>query len=256
MLKKSFLTLLLLFITTGEAFAQQTIEKTRVEFDIRYWITDLESRARASGQIIEGSDFDVKNDLGLNDRNFPEIRLNGRITPRNKLRFEYFQVDYSGDKDLSRRIRFEGQDFNVNTRVVSDFDLKQIRVGYSYQFVSNDKVSFGPMVELRGVWLDATLAAPDEGLREAKDFAVPLPALGFDLDLYPHEKVSVFASVSGIPGNRFGHLVDADFGVKVFPHRNVGLNIGYRYFDVKGKDDDDFATVKIKGPAVGATVRF
>ena len=120
----------------------------------------------------------------------------------------------------------------------------------------NERIRFGPLVEVRGVWLNATLVAPDDGISESRDFAVPVPAFGADLDAYPHEKVQVFASVAGTPDNRFGHLIDADFGIKVFPIKNVGVTAGYRYFDLKGKDDDDFATARIKGFTIGAAFRF
>ncbi|HKP85886.1 MAG TPA: hypothetical protein VJZ26_07315, partial [Blastocatellia bacterium] len=223
---------------------------------VRYWITDLKSRAQVSSQLLEGTEFDVKNELGLSDRNFPEIRFAGRLTESNKIRLEYFQVDYSGDKNITRTINFAGQDFVVNTRVVSDFDLKQLRAAYAWQFIKGDKVRVGPLVEVRGIWLDTMLDAPDEATGERRDFGVALPAFGADLDAHPHEKVQIFASVAGIPSNRFGHLIDADFGVKVFPFKNVGVSAGYRFFDLKGKDDDDFATVRISGLTVGAAFRF
>ena len=256
MLKKFFFALLILLISSGATVAQSSSADSRVEFDFRYWITDLNSKARVSSQVLDGTEFDVKDDLGLEDRNFPEFKFAGRLTKNHKLRFEYFQVDYSGDKSITRSIRFGGQDFNVSTRVVSDFDLKQLRAGYSWQFIGNERIRFGPLVEVRGVWLNATLVAPDDGISESRDFAVPVPAFGADLDAYPHEKVQVFASVAGTPDNRFGHLIDADFGVKVFPIKNVGVTTGYRFFDLKGKDDDDFATARIKGFTIGAAFRF
>lgn len=256
MRKKLLFSISILLLISIAASGQQTSNDSKVELGVRYWITDLSSRARVSGGVLEGTDFDVKNDLGLEDRRFADFTFAGRITPSHKVRFEYFQTDYSGDTNLSRTIVFEGQQYDVNTRVVSDFDLKHLRIGYAWQFINNDKVRFGPLVEVRGLWLDARLAAPSEGVSEAREFSAPFPSFGGDLDVFAHPRAHVFATVAGTPENRFGHLFDADLGVNLFPVRNVGVTIGYRYLDIKGKDDDDFATVKIKGPFVGATFRF
>jgi hypothetical protein len=256
MRKNLFLTTSFLLLVNIAAFGQQSSNDTKAEVGIRYWITDLSSRARVSGGLLEGTEFDVKNDLGLEDRRFADFTFAGRVAPSHKVRFEYFQTDYSGDRNLTRTIIFEGQQYDVNTRVVSDFDLKHLRVGYAWQFIHNEKVRFGPLVELRGLWLDAMLAAPSEGVSEAREFSAPFPSFGGDLDVFAHPRANVFATVSGTPETRFGHLFDADFGVNLFPLNNVGVTVGYRYLDVKGKDDDDFATVKIKGPFVGATFRF
>jgi len=76
------------------------------------------------------------------------------------------------------------------------------------------------------------------------------------VDLNPHQIINIFAELSGMTAGKYGYFIDGEAGVKIMPIKNVGLIGGYRLFDIKAKDDPDFAKLRIDGFFAGLTVRF
>lgn len=231
----------------------------KVEFEGRYWITDLTAKAEVTESGI-GTDIDFKDDLGLKDENFPDVRFTWYTGPKSKLRLAYTQVAYSGEKNVERTIEFDGKTYTAGTRVITDLDVKYLRVGWAWQFINiaNGKVKLGTLVEVKGFLVDISLDAPNLILpvKESEEFIGVLPTVGAALDINPHKIVNIFAEVSGIYAGEYGYFLDGEAGVKIIPIKNLSVLGGYRIFYLKAEDDSDFAKLKISGPFVGATLRF
>ncbi len=231
----------------------------KVEFEGRYWITDLTAKAKVTESRI-GTEFDFKDDLGLKDENLPDGRFTWHTGPHSKLRLAYTQVAYSGDKNIERTIEFDGQTYPVGTRVITDLDVIYLRLGWAWQFINiaDDKVKFGTLLEAKGFLVDISLDAPNliPPVKESEKFVGGLPTVGVALDINPHKIVNIFAEASGIHAGEYGYFLDGEAGVKIIPIRNVSVLGGYRIFHFKGEDDPDFAKLKISGLFVGATLRF
>jgi hypothetical protein len=258
MLRKFLFAMCLLLIASGTALAQND---AKVEFEGRYWITDLTARAKVTENDV-GTDIDFKTDLGLKDKNFPDGRFTWYTGPKSKLRLAYTRISYSGDKNVERTIEFGGEIYNVGTRVITDFDVKYIRLGWVWQFinVADGKVKFGTLLEAKGFWVDTSLEAPDIALpvKESEKFAIGLPTIGVALDINPHKMVNIFAEISGLPAGKYGYFLDGEAGIKIkiIPIKNLSILGGYRIFDIKAENDSDFAKLRISGPFIGATLRF
>ena len=231
----------------------------KVEFEGRYWITDLTAKAKVTESGI-GTDIDFKADLGLKDEDFPDLRFTWYTGPKSKLRLAYAQVAYSGDKNIDRTIEFGGETYTVGTRVITDLDVKYLRLGWAWQFINiaKGKVKFGTLLEAKGILVDISLDAPNlpTPIKESEKFVGGLPTVGAALDINPHKVVNVFAEVSGIYAGKYGYFLDGEAGVKIIPIKNVSVVAGYRILDFKAEDDPDFAKLKISGPFLGATLRF
>ncbi len=98
------------------------VTRPRVEFEGRYWITDLTAEAKVTESGI-GTDIDFKDDLGLKDENFPDVRFTWYTGPKSKLRLAYTQVAYDGDKNIEETIEFGGETYTAGTRVITDLDV-------------------------------------------------------------------------------------------------------------------------------------
>jgi len=231
----------------------------RVEFEGRYWITDLTAKAKVTESGI-GTDIDFKADLGLKDENFPDVRFTWYTGPKSKLRLAYTQVAYSGAKNVERTIEFNGKTYVVGTRVITDLDVKYLRLGWAWQFINiaEGKVKLGTLLEAKGALVDISLDAPNliPPIEESEDFIGGLPTVGVALDINPHKIVNVFAEVSGIYAGKYGYFLDGEAGLKIIPIKNLSILGGYRILDFKVEDDPDFAKLKISGPFLGATLRF
>ena len=236
------------------AFAESDI---MVEFEGRYWFTDLTAEVKVTRDDI-GSDIDLQSDLGVDDKDFPEGRFTWYINANNRLRLSYMQIDYSGDQELQRTLEFDGGTYPAGARVITDFEVKYLRFGWIWQFVNlaSGKIKFGTLLEAKGVSADATLKSPDVSLKKSDDLIAGLPTIGIVVDISPLDIITIFGEVSGMPAGKYGYFFDAEAGIKIIPIKNLSILGGYRYFDIKAENDPDFAKVRISGPFVGATVRF
>lgn len=231
----------------------------KVEFEGRYWITDLTAEAKVTGSGI-GTDIDLKDDLGIKDEDFPDVRFTWYPGPNSKVRLAYTQVAYSGDKTIGRTIAFDGKIYTIGTRVITYYDVKYLRLGWTWQFINivKGKVKFGTLVEAKGALVDISLDAPYliPPIKESEKFIGGLPTVGAALDINPHKLVNVFAEVSGIYAGKYGYFLDGEAGIKIIPIKNVSVVGGYRIFDVTVEDEPDLAQLRISGPFIGATLRF
>jgi len=230
-----------------------------VEFEGRYWITDVTAEAKVTESGI-GTEVDFKDDLGLKDENFPDGRFTWYTGPNSKLRFAYTQVAYSGDKNTERTIEFGGETYPVGTRVITDLDVIYLRLGWMWQFINiaEGKMKLGTLFEAKGLLLETSLEAPNliPPIKESARFRGVFPTLGAALDINPHKAINVFAEVSGLYAGKYGYFIDGEAGVKIVPIKNLSVLGGYRILDFKAEDEPDFGKAKISGPFVGATLRF
>ena len=81
-----------------------------------------------------------------------------------------------------------------------------------------------------------------------KSFTGVAPTVGFAISTKASKEVNVYAEVSGAPLASYGHLYDYEGGVKYHPSENFNITAGYRVFDMKLKNDDEWAKLKFSGP--------
>ena len=253
MVRKSVLGVLFLFLFVSLCYA----EDATVEFEGRYWITDLTGKVKVTEHGV-GSVVDLKDDLGMSNKNFPEGRFTWYINDSNRIRLAYTELDYSGDTVLQRNIQFKGQTYTVGAPVSSDIDLEYLRLGWIWQFLNADNGMFrlGTLLEIKGFSAKTNVQAPTLGISESEKIMAPLPTVGLALDINPHKMIDIFAEISGVTAGNYGSLIDGEAGVKFKPTKNVSLVAGYRIFSIDAKDNSDYFRMDVKGPFFGATVRF
>lgn len=253
MLKKLFLLVCLSLIINCAVYAQEAI----VEVEGRYWMTDLTAKAKiVSSQI--GADFDFKSDLGLEDENFPEIKLVFHRGANNKYAFSYTQIGYSADHNVTRQVEFSGETFTSGSRVTTDLDIKYLSFVWVWQFLNlpENKLKFGSVAGIKAMSADIALNASGLGISKSDSIVGGLPVIGLALDINPIGMINLFSEVSGLSAGSYGHFIDAEAGIKLIPMRFVSLTGGYRVINMRADYDPDFAEIEFKGPFVGGTVRF
>jgi len=254
----------ILLVASGLALVATFASAQGFELEGRYWPANLTAIVRVTGDHAEVpedlSTIDLKDDLGLKDKNLKDWRLTLFTGPNSRLRVAYVKMDYSADQEVTRTIVFNGQPYTVGTRVLTKLNLDYWRYGWVWEFVGgrSSKVSFGTLLEAKSIAVDAALSAPEVAppVNEKKKFSATVPTVGLVLDINPSRALNIFAEASGMSWGDRGHAVDGEAGLKLVLGSHLVLTGGYRYFDLEVKDEPDFAQLKNSGPFVGAALRF
>ncbi len=264
MAKKFLWILVIIVFTPCFAFAQKDVKKdvkkeVTLEFEGRFWMPDLKGRVKVTDNDI-GTTIDVKKDLDIKDENYWEARITWYTGPNSRIRIAYTQANYKGDERLQRTIEFGKETYTVGMRVVTDFDLRYIRLGWTWQFfnIGNGLVKLGTLLEGKGFWGKAAIEAPDltPPIKESERFIFGLPTLGIALDIRPHKMLNIFVEGSGMTAGSYGYMYDAEAGIKLIPIKILSIMGGYRIMEFKGESGNDYAKARVHGPFAGVTVRF
>jgi hypothetical protein len=238
-----------------------TGERYFVEAAAGFWFPTALMSISSESLGIAGSTIDFKRDLGLTDQRFPELHLELR-TNRHKLRFQYIPIKYEQTGVLTREIVFNGQRYRIGVPVTSTLDWKAYRIGYEYDFVRTNRVFAGFIIDVKETDVTATIATVTPGLAEFARAQLPIPALGFVVRGYVVPNISITAEATGfkLPENLIkntnGHYVDVDiYGTLNFTNY-LGVQVGYRSFDVGYLVDTDTGSFTLKGMFLGIVARY
>jgi hypothetical protein len=237
-----------------------TGESYHVEGAAGFWFPTSDISIESQSLGIIGSAINFKRDLGLTDTHFAELHLEVRPSRRHKFRFQYIPIKYEQAHIVTRDIIFNGQLYRVGVAVNSTLDWKAYRFGYEYDFVSRDRLFAGFVLDLKYTDLNATLLSPI--VSEFTTAQAPIPAIGGIIRYYPVPNVSVTGEVTGfrLPESLIkdttGHYFDVDiYGTLNFTNY-VGVQFGYRKFDVGYLIRNDSGALTMKNFFFGIVARY
>jgi hypothetical protein len=219
---------------------------------------DLSMASESLG--IPGSIINFKDDLGLTDQRFGEVRLVLRPSRKHKFRFQYIPIRYVQSAVVQRDIVFNGQLFQANLPVNSVIDWKAYRFSYEFDFLAKDTWYAGFVLDFKQTDLRATLTTPI--VEEFRRYAGPIPALGGTFRIYPIPAASVTGEVTffrlpkNLIANTEADYVDVDFYGTYNFNRFIGAQIGYRSLDLGYTDRSFVGDLKLKGIYFGAVARY
>jgi hypothetical protein len=239
-----------------------TGEQFHIEGAIGLWFPGTEMQISSSALAIVGSKIDFKTDLGLEDQTFPELHLVAK-GGKHKFRLQYIPLDYEQEAVLRRTIVFNGQRYDVGLPVNSRLDWKAWRVGYEYDFITRDRGFGGFIMDVKYTDVNASLASPIRS-----DFVhaqAPIPTIGGIFRVYPVPNIAITGEITGftlgwapdsIRGDTNGHYADIDFYGTLNFTNNVGVQGGYRRFDVGYELKNDTGAFTVKGIYLNFVARY
>ncbi len=239
-----------------------TGEQYHVEGAIGFWIPTTEMQISSSALGIIGTTIDFKTDLGLQDHAFPEFHFVAKGGP-SKFRLQYIPLDYQQNSILNRTLVFNGQAYNVGLPVNSELDWKAWRIGYEYDFIQKDQGFGGFIVDVKYTDVNASLASPIRS-----DFVraqAPIPTIGGIFRVYPVPNIAITGEITGftlgwapdsLRGTTNGHYADFDFYGTVNFTNNIGVQGGYRRFDVGYELKNDTGAFTVKGLYFNLVARY
>ena len=241
-------------LATGEAY--------HIEAAAGFWFPTADATVSSQSLGIIGSTIDFKKDLGLQDQRFAELHLELRPARSHKFRFQYIPITYDQSSTLARDIVFNGQRYRQGGSVSSTLDWKAYRAGYEYDFVTVDRGYAGFILDFKYTDVAVNLVSPL--VTEFARARAPIPAIGGVGRVYVVPNVSITAEVTGLPEgivkklskNDSGHYIDVGvYGTLNFSSY-IGVQAGYRSFDVGYVVKTDSGSFVLRGVFAGVVARY
>lgn len=181
-----------------------------------------------------GTSISFEDDLGLDDRKIQAAVLGRlRLGERWRIEGEYFALNRSGTRSISKTINFGGNVYPVGIVVNSEFDSDIYRLSGGYSFVKTTQAELGVALGLHVTDFAMSLAGANVSRRTA-DALAPLPTIGVygSYALTPRWLLSGRADFFSFSYSDYdGSLVNLVAGVDFRFTRNFGVGLGYRYVD-------------------------
>jgi len=222
-----------------------------------YWFPDLSATAQTIFAGVPETKFDLKDDLGVKDENFPSGEAFLRFG-RLHFRVGYTPINYDGSETITRDIEFNGQIFSANDNVISSLNLNMFDAEVQVDILRPDLIAASFYLGLIGKvkFIDLDMELTSTTMTEKRDFQGPVPMVGLAAGAgFLKDILRIDARVAGMAysGN---HLYEADAFASLVPFPFFRIQGGYRYIDLKVDEDDIRADVELSGPYVGAQLSF
>jgi hypothetical protein len=236
-----------------------TGEKYNVEIAGGFW--DPSPSITITSESIEGipgTPIDFVEDLGIEKSLFTQLRVVLRPALKHKFRFEYIPIKYEASATLRRTLVFNGIEYAVSLPVETDVVWRAYRFGYQYDFFYRDRGFVGLVLETKYTDVRADLISAVNN--EFVHARAPIPAVGIIGRGYVAPNISITSEFT------FFKLPDIDdYGGRFFDfdlygtlnfNDHVGVQGGYRSFDVRYIAKTDEGQLTMKGLYFGGVARF
>ncbi len=233
-------------------------EKFAIEIAGALWNPDPAITIATDALTVTGNNsIDFVGELGVETTRFKDLRVTLKAGRRNKLRFEYTPIKYEAAATLNRTVVFSGRTYTVGLPVNTLVDWKAYRFGYEFDVVSLPRGFVGVLGEVKYNNVSATLSSPIG--TETTEQKAPVPTIGGIARGYLTRNLAATFELSGFKLTRDPDEVkwiDYDiYGTLNFT-RNIGVLGGYRSLHATYTIDNDAGDLELKGPYLGAVVRF
>lgn len=229
-----------------------------------YLWTEADSRVRldsADGQF--GTELSFEDDLGLQSSKGLSIgELSWRINLRHRIDFTYTGLSRDGDQRLTADIRFGDDIYTIGTDVRTKFDSDIWRLGWGWSWFNDSKFEFGSMLGLHVTEVNVGIETLDGRLTEEEGTTIPLPTIGLQgtYAFTPKLHIRGWFQWFSLEYDKYdGSLFNASVALDYYALDNVGIGLGYNYYDYDLTIDDDHNLVfdyQFHGPMLYANIFF
>jgi hypothetical protein len=165
-------------------YASPTNDRVRLSLGImRLSSTTTVSADSSTG--VPGEPIDAESELGLAHRKFePKFQAMVRVGDRQRLRFDYFELDRSASVILTQPLVFHDAVLPANALapVSSELSLRTLGVAYGYSFWRSETLEIAATFGINATELAASARVQTQTLHidESENTAGPFPTFGID----------------------------------------------------------------------------
>ncbi len=238
-----------------------TGERYHIEASFGWWNPSPQFEIASESLGVLGTRIDAVADLGIEQKQIPELRIVLRPGRKHKFRINYHPMSYSAVAPVHREFVFNGIRYGLNLPVSTELSWKTWHLGYEYDFIYRDRGFVGVVLQTKLTDIQANLQAPPIGSEFARAQA-PIPAIGGIGRVYVAPNISItgeldfFKIPSAIDERYQAHYFDFDLYGTVNFNDFVGAQVGFRSLDLGYVFEGDQGNFKARGLYFGGVVRY
>ena len=238
-----------------------TFSNTASAFEIGargyYWYPTLRSDMKADGSGFKGTEFNVKDDLGMGTKAYPSIEVFGGLG-RQHVSLMYTQADYSGSTTLSNDITFSGITFKKGVAVDSSLKIRMLDMAYKFDIIDTGNILAGFSISAIGKlkYIDGDASFSGGGQQTSNTLKLPIPMVGAAAHIGILANIlEARAEVTGIAysGN---YLYEALADLSLTPFPFLDIHAGYKIIVLRIDKSGTYFNGQIAGPYAALTVSF
>ncbi|MDP2269051.1 MAG: hypothetical protein Q8K46_07780 [Deltaproteobacteria bacterium] len=221
-----------------------------------YWFPTLQSDMKVDVSGTPGTEFNVKDDLGMGTKAYPAIEVFGGLG-RQHVSLLYTEANYSGSNTLTKPIDFNGKSYTGS--VDSSLKIRMLDVAYKFDVIDTSNILAGFSISAIGkvkyIEADASLSNSSKG-QTSNNIKAPIPMIGAAAHIGILANIlEARAEITGIAysGN---YLYEALADLSLTPFPLIDIHAGYKIIALRIDQSDTYFNGQIAGPYVALTVSF
>jgi hypothetical protein len=236
-MNKNGILVMLLVLLAGAAHAEDYTSPTeeRVRLSLGFVYLDSKTALQIDSSTgVPGTLVSAENDFGMNKENFEaKFQVMLRVGERNRLRFDYFSLDRTGNITLNKDITFRNVELQPGDPVDSNLSIDVLSFTYGYSFIHNEKFELAATIGINDTDLSARARVNTAArhVDQTEDQAGPFPTLGLDSTyviskrFYLDARIAYFrANVDDLDGSLGFYELNALYRLR----ENISFALGYQ----------------------------
>ena len=225
-----------------------------------YWFPTLKTDMKVDASNLKGTEFDVKDTLGMGTKAYPAIEVFGGLG-KHHVSLLYTEASYSGSSNLtSSPVSFNGLTFNGATE--SNLKIRMLDVAYKIDLLDTGNIlagfSISAIGKIKYIEANADLSgATLLGVKQtSNNLKAPIPMIGAAAHIGILANIlEARAELTGISysGN---HLYEALADLSLTPFPFLDIHAGYKIIALSIDQSDVYFNGNIAGPYLALTVSF
>jgi len=256
---------LLATLAHADDYQSPTDERVRLSLGVIHLSNTTDIRLD-SGTGVVGTPINAESILGLNSSDF-EVKFQAavRVDERNRLRFDYFTLDRTGQKTPNAPIIFRDVILQAREPVESSLNMRLLGITYEYSFIHNEKFELAAAFSINDADISTRARQATQTLHvtQTEDQAGPFPTLGLDSTYVISKRFYIDGraqylkvAVDHIDGSLGFYELDALYRLRP----NVSFGLGYTavkvILDSRKPTDSGHFDFDTKGPEAFVRVAF
>jgi opacity protein-like surface antigen len=242
-------------------------EDYTLKVNARAWFQKMDADLKDTSSGGRSDTVDFAKTLGLDDSNTePNIDITWRFAEKHRLRFGYWSYGSSATKTVSQSVTFDNKTYAASASLSSKLDLDTYDIAYEYDFIRDKQFMLSLIVDIKVFSLDVALSGVATDLSTnisqtqsySESATAGLPLLGLGAKFAPVKELPLALSLdaAGMTIGSKGNYIDAEFAIEYDFTKNIGLEAGYKYENLKVDASDLEAKLGFNGPFAGIVVKF